>query len=131
VRALVFGFVVVLSFSATTLAASSTTNPGRAVLVHVKITDKGIKTYFWGIANAGGDQTYVVQTYVSRGQIAYFTVQNLGKKPHDYVVLGKKTPKLSPGAKARFHVSLVRRGNFPYQSTLDKGKAFRGVFTVN
>jgi hypothetical protein len=59
-------------------------------------------------------------------------VRNLGKKPHDYGVLGKKTPKLSPGGRAVFHISLVHRGNFPYQSTLDKGKAgFRGVFTVN
>jgi hypothetical protein len=46
-------------------------------------------------------------------------------------VLGKKTKVLKPGGRGQFTVSLLTRGNFPYESTLDKrNKAFHGLFTV-
>jgi hypothetical protein len=133
VRALVFVVVVVaLTFPTISFAASRTTGPGRAVLVRVNITDKGINTYFWAIATTGGGLTYVSQTYILRGEIAYFTVRNRGRKPHNFVALGRKTPNLRPGGKATFHLVLTARGAFPYESTLDKGNSkFRGVFTVN
>ena len=131
-RALGVAVIVALVLPTMSLGASQTTNPGRAVLVRVNISDTGIRTYFWAIASASGDLTYVSQTYMIRGEIAYFTVRNYGKKPHDFVALGRRTPKLRPGGKATFHVVLSTRGAFPYQSTLDSGNPkFRGVFTVN
>jgi hypothetical protein len=129
-HALVFSITVALTFSTTSLATPKTTSPGRAMLVYVHITDKGITTSMYGIVDEAGSKTYVSESYVTRGQIAYFVVRNLGKKSHDFTVLGKKTPKISPGGKANFHVSLLRRGEFPYRSTLDRGNGFRGLFTV-
>jgi hypothetical protein len=124
--------VVALGFPTVALGAAKTTAPGRAVLVRVNITDKGISAYYWAIANAGGDLTYVSQTYLLRGEIAYFSIRNLGRKPHDFVAFGKKTPELRPGSKATFHLVLATRGSFAYQSTLDKRNVkFRGVFRVN
>ena len=63
--------------------------------------------------------------------IATFLANNLGKKPHNFTVLGKKTKTILPGHQARFTITLTYRGQYPYRSTLDKGKkAFQGIFTV-
>jgi hypothetical protein len=113
-------------------AAPTTTEPGKALLVYVSIRDSGITTSFWTSTTVSGQETkFVLQPgQVTRGQMAYFVVQNFGKKPHDFVLLGRKTRKLRPGAKAHFHLVLARRGEFPYRSTLDDDKAFRGIFRV-
>jgi hypothetical protein len=63
--------------------------------------------------------------------IATFLANNFGKKPHNFTIFGKKTKTIMPGHQARFTVTLTFRGQYPYKSTLDKGKkAFQGVFTV-
>jgi len=113
-------------------AATETTAPGKALLVYVAIRESGITTSFWTSTKVSGEETkFVLQPgQVTRGQMAYFVVQNFGKKPHDFVVLGRKTRKLRPGDKAHFHLVLTRRGAFPYRSTLDDAKPFRGVFKV-
>jgi uncharacterized cupredoxin-like copper-binding protein len=113
--------------------ANRTTEPGKALLVYVSITDKGISNSFWSSSTVSGQETlFVLQPgQVRRGTIAYFVVTNHGKRVHDFKVLGKKTPKIAPGKKAHFHLMLTQRGAFPYTSTLDKGKrGFRGIFTV-
>jgi hypothetical protein len=129
---LVVVVVAAQSFSAFSTAARNTTAPGKTVIVHVNITDKGISTATYApLEVESGQKTLAAVFHLTRGLTAYFSVHNLGKKPHDFVVLGNKTARLAPGAKARFKVVLSRRGSFPYESTLDKGKpGFRGDLVV-
>lgn len=106
-----------LAVSAPALGSSATTAPGQHALIGVTITDKSI--------------TVLGNAQEARGVIATFLANNLGKKPHNFTVLGKKTKTILPGHQARFTVTLTYRGSYPYRSTLDKGKkAFQGVFTV-
>jgi hypothetical protein len=130
--ALAFGSAAALSLPSVCAAAPATTAPGKAVLVKVSITDKGIKTAMYNSDSApNAAESYFVAYYAMRGQIAYFVVQNKGKRPHNFTILGKKTKSIRPGGNARFHFVLTRRGKFPYKSTLDPGKkAFSGVFVV-
>lgn len=96
---------------------AATTSPGQHALIYVRITDKGLTVYDNGT--------------MVRGVIATFEAVNVGKKPHNFVLLGKKTPVIKPGHRARFTVTLLTRGNFPYKSTVNaRGKFFRGFFTV-
>jgi hypothetical protein len=127
----VFATVLGLAFTSGSLAGLKTTTPGKAILVEVNITDQGIRTAMLTKSTDNGVTTYVAAYSAQRGQTAYFVVQNHGKKPHNFVVFGKKTKTIRPGAKASFHYALLRRGAFPFLSTLDKGKKqFRGLFTV-
>ena len=61
---------------------------------------------------------------------ARFFVINRGKTRHGFAFLGKKFAPLRPGHRARFSRALLVRGAFPYRSTTDRGKAFKGVFRV-
>ena len=106
---------------ALTMASSAsghpvTTGPGFASSIYVVLTDTGIKVY-----NQDEEQ---------RGVIVTFGVINLGKKPHNFALLGKKTPIIKPHGRARLVITLLDRGNFIYRSTIDKGAAFRGIFRV-
>jgi hypothetical protein len=106
-----------LAVAAPALAGSRTTAPGQHAIVGVTITDKSI--------------TVLGNSQEARGVIATFLANNLGKKPHNFTIFGKKTKTIMPGHQARFTVTLTYRGQFPYRSTLDKGKkAFQGFFTV-
>ena len=127
-RVLALVVVALFALPGAALASRQTTNPGLApVTIYVIVTDKGIK-YTCGRRPAGGQPTLSVAQALLRGEVAIFDVKNKGKKPHNFVAFGKKTPTLRPGGHARFKVALIRRGKFPFQSTLDKGKrAFRGV----
>lgn len=108
----------------------ATTMPSQAILVDVNITDKGISTAMFH-TDGPKSKDYWAAYSALRGEVAYFIVRNRGKKAHNFTVLGKKTKPIRPGGNARFHVTLLRRGNFPYQSTLDSGKkGFKGVFVV-
>jgi hypothetical protein len=99
------------------LAARDTTAPGEHAVIFVRITDKGL-TVFDG-------------STMPRGVVATFMAINDGKKPHNFLLLGKKTPVIKPGHRAKFTVTLLHRGNFPFKSTVNaKGKFFRGYFTV-
>ena len=135
--ALVGGIVVIAGVLAGSSSAahlsesrSATTDPGKALLVFVNISDQGIKlSSFLRGQLAGNNNLFVAQP--ARGQYALFQVRNIGKKFHNFQVLGKKTRKLAPGAVEKFHVYLAARGRFPYDSTLDKHNAhFRGIFKV-
>jgi hypothetical protein len=98
-------------------AASQTTGPGQRVTIFVRLTDTGILVWDQGS--------------MARGAIATFAAINDGKKPHDFELFGKKTPLLKPGGRGQFTVTLLTRGNFPYESTVDRqNKHFRGLFTV-
>jgi hypothetical protein len=107
----------VLAISAPAFGSSRTTAPGQRAIVGVTITDKSI--------------TVLGNAQEARGVIATFLANNLGKKPHNFTLFGKKTKTIMPGKQARFTVTLTYRGQFPYSSTLDKGKkGFQGFYTV-
>ena len=78
-----------------------------------------------------GQYAFSSANSAERGQIGDFQIQNLGKKPHSFTLLGKKTKVLKPGARGFLHLQFLVRGSFPWQSPLDKDKkGFRGVFIV-
>ncbi len=117
---------------ASSRAVRETTAPGDApVTVYVIETDTGIKYSMWQNLVYEGQPAQVVAQVLQRGQLATFEVTNKGKRPHNFAAFGKATPKLAPGGKGHFKLVLLRRGRFPYESTLDKGKrGFRGTLTV-
>jgi hypothetical protein len=127
----VTAIALALAIVAVSTAAVTTTAPSTRITVLVRVGDKGISTpatYQW----QGSDTLVPLPpgSAVPRGDFATFNVVNYGKKPHNFTILGRKTPTIRPGRRASFNVLLKRRGNFTYSSTLDKGKAFRGVFSV-
>jgi hypothetical protein len=121
-----------LAMAGSAQASRATTQPGTTLRVFVILTDKGIKLTMFDEIETGGQVGLVpARGGGLRGEVAIFRVQNKGKKPHNFAVLGKKTARLSPGRHGSFAIVLLRRGAFPYESTLDRGKpAFRGVFVV-
>jgi hypothetical protein len=139
----VCAFVVVL-LAATVLAAASvaatrTTAPSTKVTVLVVIDDKGIRVHsFVGLGNQvpGKNEENEPSSMqallgpVPRGDFMSFNIFNRGKKMHDFTIFGKKTPPIKPGKKAHLFAQALTRGNFPYRSTLDKSKAFRGYFVI-
>jgi hypothetical protein len=119
-----------LALSATSLAGPKTTAPSLRLTVLVSLSDQGINLKFF---RWYGGNSLVPVTGVGvaqRGGLATFNVINVGKKGHNFAILGKTTKVVKPGQRRHFNVYLTVRGNFPYQSTLDKGKSFRGVFRV-
>jgi hypothetical protein len=125
-------FVVTFALSTSALASRATTQPGTTLRVFVTLTDKGIHYTMFDEIETGGQVGLVPARGAGlRGEVAIFRVQNKGKKPHDFALLGKKTGRISPGRRGSFALVLLRRGSFPYQSTLDRGKpGFRGLFIV-
>lgn len=80
----------------------------------------------------------------TRGEGVDFHVKNLGKKPHNFVLVGDNaiglaheglgTPVLLPRKTWVLQVFMDIRGDLPYKSTLraDRAKVgMRGTFTVN
>jgi hypothetical protein len=127
---LVAAFALVLLISSASFAGSTTTQPGKTVLVYFVINDKNIAYAIYREQLGGGTNELTLQRYVLRGDFAKFFVINRGKKPHGFAFLGKKFAPLGPGHKTQFSRALLTRGKFPYRSTTDSGKAFRGVFPV-
>jgi hypothetical protein len=124
----------VMILSAVSLAAPRTTTPSKKVTVMVLINDQGIKAYLFaaalGVDGQPEPNTSMAVTGVPRGGYVSFTVFNRGKKVHNFTVFGKKTPQIKPGGQAHLFSPANTRGAFTYQSTLDKGAAFRGTLTV-
>ena len=124
------GVALALLCSSVSLAGSRTTQPGKTVLVYFVINDQKIAYAIYRTMQGGNTNELTLQRYVVRGDFAKFFVINRGKKPHGFVFFGHKIPTLKPGGKVHFSAALLRRGAFPYASTTDPGKAFRGVFPV-
>jgi hypothetical protein len=114
--------------SSASLAGGTTTAPSQKVTVYFVITDQKI-AYEILRATTGGGGDVTLEKYVLRGDYATIVVINRGKKKHGFAFLGKKFA-LTPGHRAQFFHPLLVRGSFPYRSTTDPGKAFRGVFPV-
>ena len=116
--------------SSASLAGSRTTQPGKNVLVYFIINDEKVFYTIYRESQGGGTDYLTLERYVVRGDFATFFVINRGKKSHGFAFFGKKFATVSPGHKAHFSRALIRRGAFPYGSTTDPGKAFKGVFRV-
>ncbi len=61
-----------------------------------------------------------------------FVVVNRGKIAHDFSILGKKTPHVAPGKRAKLVVTFPKKGKYPYKCTVDSHAKFgmKGVLTV-
>ena len=131
--ALVLGATFALTFAAAPFAKVQTTGPGSRLDVFVKMTDHKIQVAMYALSDyAGPSEMYMEDpTNVVRGEVATFTVINAGKKAHNFVLLGKKTPTIKPGKRAKFTVSLLHRGAFAYHTTVNTAKGLTGTFVVN
>jgi plastocyanin len=99
------------------LAAEATTAPGARTTIYVQITDSEI-IFFNG-------------NTMPRGVIVTFDAINHGKKKHNFSIFGKTTPVLKPGTRAKFTVTLLTRGVYRYECTINAhGKFFHGLFAV-
>jgi hypothetical protein len=128
---LIVAIAAAAALSGAALGAAQTTAPSKRVTVLVQITDKGLKfTKFLGNADAAAAELELMPGPVPRGDYIAINVLNMGKKVHNFTILGKKTPWIKPGRTAHLFVTAVNRGSFTYRSTLDKGPAFRGQLTV-
>jgi hypothetical protein len=108
--------VVALAAASTASAAVQTTAPGTKAILPVLITNKAI-----AVGNSAR---------MPRGVLVTFVVKNESTRNQNFVFLGKRTGTLKPGGKGSFSVLLSRRGIFPYRSTLDDARPFRGLFIV-
>jgi len=68
---------------------------------------------------------------VPKGTVV-FKVANKGSIPHDFKIVGKKTPNLAPGKSATLKVVLAKAGKYPFLCTLPGHAAggMKGVLTV-
>jgi hypothetical protein len=117
-----------LMISATGVSAPKTTAPSKKVLVQVIINDKGIILRMFQILS--GDRIDVMVGPVPRGDYLSFQVLNRGNRAHNFAIFGKKTSRIKPGHKAHLFAVAKSRGSYPYRSTLDASKGFRGLLTV-
>ena len=62
---------------------------------------------------------------VRRGTVT-FVVWNMGQKPHDFTIRGKRTAVLAPGESAKLTVTLLKPGSYPYWCTV-AGHAVAGM----
>jgi hypothetical protein len=108
-----------------------TADPSKNLTVVVVITDGGISASAFRQYVAGDSSSMeTVKGPLPSGGLATFNIFNRGKKAHDFSIFGKKTPKLAPGRTAHLYFKLGAAGKFPYRSTLDASKTFRGFLTV-
>jgi plastocyanin len=123
-----------LAFSAASLAAVKAIDPERRLDVTVTIFDKRMEVMLLRQAECkGGGGCYMTEWVdITVGDLARFTIVNKGTKPHDFKIFGKvRTTAIKPGHKTTFIMSLNKRGQFPYLSTLNGNKGLRGTFSVN
>jgi hypothetical protein len=120
-----------LLWSSASVAGTRTTQPGKHVLVYFILSDNKISyAIYRKTLGSGANDLLFLEKWVVRGDFATFFVINRGTKPHGFAFLGKKWAALKPGQKTHFYRALLIRGGFPYRSTTDPGKAFKGVFPV-
>ena len=132
-------FVLALAASSLALTCSTaseatvqTTAPSKTIAILVVINDKEII-----LVQSRGSTTHngsLGPTGFSgplpRGDFLSISVLNTGKKLHNFAIFGKKTKPIKPGGKAHLFVDSITRGTYPWRSTLDSGRLFRGTVTV-
>jgi len=125
--------------------------PGKSATLTVKFTKNGKFPYLCtllghasagmkGVLQVGGTPVTVTATEfkfkLSRLSVPIgpvtFTVTNKGKIAHDFRILGKKTPTLSPGKSYKLTVNFAKKGRYPFLCTLlgHAGAGMRGTFSV-
>lgn len=120
-----------LGYSSSVLAFPATTAPGKAILVEVNITNKGLRTAMLTKSTDNGVTSYVAAYSARRGQIAYFVIRNRSGKPQSFVVLGHRTKTIRPGKQASIHFPILLRGVLRFESMPNKGtKGFSGTIVV-
>ncbi len=119
-----------LTLSAAASAGMATTAPTNLVTVLVLINDHGIKLSMFTARDNANTLDTLASGVIPRGDYVTINVLNRGHKRHDFTFMGKQTPPIKPGGKAHLFVVAVSRGRFPYRSTVDGGKRFRGVVNV-
>jgi hypothetical protein len=130
-RALLVAITAALVLLPFSFAGLKTTAPSTTATILVLIGDDGIRVFkFLESPNGPSVGVDAYRGPLPRGDVLHFKVVNRGTKRHDFAIFGKTTRLLKPGQSARFTVSALIRGNFPYRSTLDKGAAFRGYFPI-
>jgi hypothetical protein len=127
-------FVVLgLAAAMASQAEMTTTGPGTKIEIYVKISDSEILMAPYALSAFHGQHEKYLMTWqeIQRGQLARFIVINSGHKPHNFSILGKKTPVLKPGRRAQLTIALLSRGAFQYMSTVSKAdRRLKGVLTV-
>jgi plastocyanin len=128
----VFAGIVAVATLAVPAGTMATTLPTKTVLIQVLITDQKIivAQYQNAISGNGTSEFLLMPGSIPRGDFLRFVIFNHGKKVHNFTAFGKKTKALKPGGKAQFNKLAKVRGTFPYRSTLDKGRAFRGTIVI-
>jgi nitrite reductase (NO-forming) len=78
---------------------------------------------------AASEYKFKLSTKTARHGVVIFKVTNKGKIAHDFKIVGKKTPKLSPGKSATLKVTLTK-GNHKYICSIDSHASFgmKGTF---
>jgi plastocyanin len=69
------------------------------------------------------------KTTVPAGTVV-FKVVNQGKKPHNFVIAGKKTALIAPGKSSTLTIVFQTKGRFAYSSSVLGQSSMKGVFNV-
>src|SRR6478736_906026 len=128
-----------------------TLSPGKSFKLIVRFAKSGKFAYLCtllghasagmkGVLQVGGTPVTVTATEfkfkLSRLSVPVgpvtFTVTNKGKIAHDFKILGKKTPTLSPGKSFKLTVRFTKKGRYPFLCTLlgHAGAGMKGTFSV-
>jgi hypothetical protein len=127
--AVLVAIVLALGCGTTATAQLRTTEPSKSVLLQVLVTDKGIVIAKW-VSSVTHDGMLVLAGPIPRGDYVSINVLNRSRRTHVITVMGKKTRPIKPGGKAHLFTQAVTRGTFPYGSSGDRRKTFRGVLIV-
>ncbi len=76
--------------------------------------------------------SFVLSAKSARHGPVVFVVTNIGHAPYNFVIHGKATPILQPGATARLVVTFAKAGKYAYLCSVDGHAAMgmKGVFVV-
>jgi uncharacterized cupredoxin-like copper-binding protein len=78
------------------------------------------------------DSKFTLSRSTAHTGLVIFTVTNKGKVRHDFAIAGKKTPLLSPRHSATLRLSLLKKGRYPYRSTVpgQASAGMKGIFLM-
>jgi nitrite reductase (NO-forming) len=109
------GLALVTAIAGLGAASIAFANPQAATSTTVKVTATEYK--------------FKLSTKTAKHGVVIFKVVNKGKIAHDFKIVGKKTPKLSPGKSATLKVTLTK-GNHKYICSIDSHAQFgmKGTF---
>ena len=101
------------------IGTAATTRENRAAATTVQVTGGE----FWFKPST--------KTLPKPGRVT-FAFKNVGHIPHDFKILGKSTPVISPGKTSSITVTFGKPGSYPYTCTVAGHAAggMKGVFTV-